>query len=98
MQSVMTTVLNGNRQRRFYGTILGSGPGLWQAFPRLKAAALLLLDRRFILCGVSLILGLHHVKAVEKAGILLDSGGRVSLPRAAYSNVKKAWINYWLGG
>ena len=63
-----------------------------------EAAAALLADSRFILCGASFVLNLHHVKAVEHTSAVLDNGVRVPLSRAAYGEVKMAWMNYWLGG
>ncbi len=62
------------------------------------AAAALLSDGRFFLCGASFVLGLHHIKAVDRDGPLLDSGVRVSVPLSASADLKRAWMNYWLGG
>ncbi len=62
------------------------------------AAAALLSDRRFALCGASFVLGLHHVRSVEKNEALLDSGGRVPVTQSAFSGLKRAWMDYWLGG
>jgi len=59
--------------------------------------AALLADHRFSRCGASFVLNLCHVKEVEKGEALLDSGGRVPLSRAAYGEVKRAWMDYWLG-
>ncbi len=61
------------------------------------AAAALLSDGRFALCGASFALGLHHVKFVEKNAALLDSGGQVPVSQSAYAGLKRAWMNYWLG-
>lgn len=61
-------------------------------------AAELLADERFMLCGASFVLGLHHVKSVERGAALLDSGVSVSVPRQAFPDVKRAWMNYWLEG
>lgn len=63
-----------------------------------EAAAPLLEDPRFVLCGASFALNLSRVKAIERHEALLDNGVRVSLPRTAYERVKKAWLDYWLGG
>lgn len=63
-----------------------------------EAAASLLEDPRFILCGASFALNLSHVKAIERREALLDSGACLPLPRTAYGTVKKEWLNYWLGG
>ncbi len=62
------------------------------------AASILLSDRRFVLCGASFVLGLHHVKSVEKSAALLDSGVRVPVSQSAFAGLKRAWMNYWLGG
>jgi len=62
------------------------------------AAAPLLSDRRFVLCGASFVLGLHHVRSVEKNVALLDSGGWVPVSRSAFTDLKRSWMNYWLGG
>ncbi len=63
-----------------------------------EAAADLLADRRFILCGASFVLGLHHVKAVERGSALLDSGVKTIIPQASFAEIKRAWMDYWLGG
>ncbi len=66
--------------------------------PFREAAAELLLDGRFALCGASFVLGLHHVRSVEKNRALLDNGGWVPVSRSAFAELKRAWMNYWLGG
>lgn len=63
-----------------------------------EAAAPLLKDPRFVLCGASFALNLSRVKAIERRTALLDNGVRVSLPRTAFENLKRAWLDYWLGG
>ncbi len=63
-----------------------------------EAMAALLGDSRFFLCGASFVLGLHHVRSVEKSEVLLDSGGWVSVSQSAFADLKRAWMNYWLGG
>jgi len=62
------------------------------------AAAELLADGHFALCGASFALGLRHVKAVERNGALLDSGLWLPVPQSAFAGLKRAWMNYWLGG
>jgi len=62
------------------------------------AAAALLSDGRFALCGASFVLGLHHVKSMEKNEALLDSGIWIPVPQSAFANLKRSWMNYWLGG
>ncbi len=63
-----------------------------------EGAAPLLEDRRFFLCGASFVLGLHHVKSVERGKALLDTGGWVPVSQNACNELKQAWMNYWLGG
>ena len=61
-----------------------------------EAAAPLLADRRFYLCGASFLLNFQHVTGVSGQTALLDSGQAVTLPRTAATEFKKAWGNYWL--
>ena len=56
----------------------------------------LLADRRFCLCGASFALNFQYVIGVNGQTALLDNGQTVTLPRAAASEFKKAWGNYWL--
>ena len=61
-----------------------------------EAAAPLLADRRFYLCGASFVLNFQHVAGVSGQNALLDDGQAVALPRMAAADFKKAWGNYWL--
>ena len=61
-----------------------------------EAAAPLLADRRFYLCGASFVLNFQHVAGVNGQTALLDDGQAVALPRMAATDFKKAWGNYWL--
>ena len=60
------------------------------------AAAPLLADPRFYLCGASFVLNFQHVSGVNGQTALLDNGQTVPLPRSAATEFKKAWGNYWL--
>ncbi len=62
------------------------------------AAAPLLADPRFYLCGASFVLNFQHVSGVKGQEALLDNGQTVVLPRASASEFKKAWGGYWLVG
>ena len=64
--------------------------------PFREAAASLLADRRFFLCGASFVLNFQHVTGVNGQTALLDNGQTVALPRSAATEFKKAWGNYWL--
>lgn len=66
--------------------------------PFKNAVERLLQDRRFVLCGASLVLNLHHVQEVSRGEALLSNGERVPLTRTARSKVKFAWMDYWLNG
>lgn len=57
----------------------------------------LLSDGRFTLCGASFALGLHHVRSVEKNEAILDSGSWVRVSQSALAQLKRDWMNYWLG-
>lgn len=61
-----------------------------------EAAASLLSDRRFCLCGASFVLNFQHVTGVNGQEALLSNGQTVALPRTAAAEFKKAWGNYWL--
>ena len=61
-----------------------------------EAAAPVLADRRFCLCGASFVLNFQHVTGVNGQTALLDNGQTVVLPRTAATEFKKAWGNYWL--
>lgn len=64
--------------------------------PFREAAAPLLADRRFCLCGASFVLNFQYVTGVQGQTALLDNGQTVALPRTAATDFKKAWGNYWL--
>ena len=61
-----------------------------------EAAAPLLADQRFYLCGASYVLNFQHVSGVNGQAALLDDGQTVMLPRTAAAEFKKAWGGYWL--
>lgn len=61
-----------------------------------EAAAPLLDDRRFFLCGASFVLNFQYVIGVNGQAALLDNGQTVTLPRTSATEFKKAWGNYWL--
>lgn len=64
--------------------------------PFKAAAAPLLADPRFYLCGASFALNLQHVNGVHGQKALLDNGQTVSLPRMSAAEFKKAWGRFWL--
>ena len=64
--------------------------------PFKTAAAPLLADRRFYLCGASFALNLQHVTGVHGQAAILDNGQTVTLPRMSAADFKKAWGKFWL--
>ena len=64
--------------------------------PFKTAAAPLLADRRFYLCGASFALNLQHVTGVHGQAAILDNGQTVTLPRMSAADFKKAWGRFWL--
>ena len=63
-----------------------------------EAAAPLLADRRFYLCGASFVLNFQYVAGVQGQTALLDDGQAVTLPRTVAAEFKKAWGKFWLEG
>ena len=84
------------RIMRYYCTG-GTVDSLTLRVPFRSAAAPLLADRRFCLCGASFVINLQHVAGVEVRSAVLDSGERVELPRTAAAAFKAAWGKFWLG-
>lgn len=64
--------------------------------PFQAAAAPLLADRRFFLCGASFVANLFYVAAVEKGALRMDGGARVPLARGRAAQAKRRWSDYWL--
>ena len=63
-----------------------------------EAASPLLADPRFLLCGSSLVVNLHHVFSVEGNCFCLTGGDKMVLPRRSAVRAKQAWASYWLSG
>lgn len=97
----MNDILYVERVERFMRYYLSGGEAVDSRTLRgsfREGAAPLLADSRFFLCGASFVLGLHHVKSVERGRAVLDSGGWVPVAQNACGELKQAWMNYWLGG
>ena len=88
-------VERAGRRMRYYCTD-GTVDSKSLRAPFREAAAPLLADRRFFLCGASLVLNLQHVTGVHGQTALLDNGKTVMCPRASATELKKAWGGYWL--
>ncbi len=66
--------------------------------PFREAVASLLQDTRFQLCGASFLLNLEHIAGVDGQNVLFDNGYSVIVPRAAVTELKDAWGQFWLKG
>lgn len=62
------------------------------------AAAPMLEDLRFVLCGASFVVNLYYVAAVERGFLRLSTGERVPLPRGSAAEAKRRWWEYWFPG
>lgn len=62
------------------------------------AAAELLADPRFFLCGASFVLNMQHIIEVTRQAVILDTGIQVNPPRNTLLPLKAAWGKYWLRG
>lgn len=65
--------------------------------PFSKAAAPLLSDERFVLCGSSYVLNLNRIKGISDGRALFSAGGSLPLPRTLQRGVRQEWTRYWLG-
>lgn len=63
-----------------------------------EAVAPLLLDTRFILCGASFAINLHHVVAIDKQNIMFNNDIRIHPPKKSIPLVRTKWMNYWFEG
>lgn len=61
-----------------------------------EAVKELLSDRRFALCGASMVVNMHHISMVEAEGILFEDGSQVRLGRKACRELRVAWNDFWL--
>ncbi len=55
------------------------------------------LNSEFIRCHRSYIVGIRHIKQIDKSEIILDNGDIVPLSRRLYTDVNKAFIKYFKG-
>lgn len=60
-----------------------------------EAVKELLTDKRFVLCGASMVANMHHIAAVENEGFVFMDTDRVFLGKKACRELRAAWIVYW---
>ena len=63
-----------------------------------EAVAELLTRPSFVLSGASYAVNLEHVRAVDRSELLLTGNERLTLPKKAQTDLKAAWMKYWLEG
>ena len=60
-----------------------------------EAVQELLRDKRFVLCGASIVANLHHITMVEKDALLFTNRFKLFIPRKASGTIRSAWYDYW---
>ena len=55
----------------------------------------LLSERRFVLCGTSMLVNLHHVKAVEADSLVFRNGTKVYLGKKLCRDMRAEWNKFW---
>lgn len=61
-----------------------------------EAVGKLLADKRFALCGASMVANMHHITMVENEGIVFMDTQKVFLGKKACRELRVAWNNYWM--
>ena len=56
----------------------------------------LLADRRFTLCGASMVANMHHITMVETEGIVFLDTYKVFLGKKACRELRNTWNDFWL--
>ena len=59
------------------------------------AVSELLADRRFVLCGTSMIVNLHHVKAALMDSLVFRNGTKVYLGKKLCRDARAEWNKFW---
>lgn len=59
-----------------------------------EAVAPILANSSFALCGVSKVVNLKYIDAVDSESILFHDGSLVYISRSSYSEIKQAWKNF----
>ncbi|MBQ7325279.1 MAG: response regulator transcription factor [Clostridia bacterium] len=61
-----------------------------------EAVQELLADKRFALCGASMVVNLNHITMVETEGIVFKDAEKVFLGKKACRELRGVWNEYWL--
>lgn len=62
----------------------------------IEAVQELLADKRFALCGASMVANMHHITMVESEGIVFMDTHRVFLGKKACRELRSAWNDFWI--
>ncbi len=63
--------------------------------PFSEAVQELIQDNRFILCGTSMLVNLHHITSVENDMILFKNTHKVFLSKRACREIRSIWYDFW---
>ena len=58
----------------------------------------LLADKRFALCGASMVANMHHITMVDSEGVVFQNTWRVFLGKKACRELRGTWNAYWMAG
>lgn len=63
--------------------------------PFSEAVHELMQDKRFILCGTSMLVNLHHITSVENDMILFQNTHKVYISKKACRKIRSVWYDFW---
>lgn len=58
----------------------------------------LLQDKRFALCGASMVVNLHYITAVGADSLLFTNGLQLYIGKRASRDLRSVWSDYWFNG
>ncbi len=63
--------------------------------PFSEAVQELMQDNRFVLCGTSMLVNLHHITSVENDMILFKSTHKVYVSKKSCREIRSIWYDFW---
>ncbi len=63
-----------------------------------EAVQELLQDERFVLCGASMVVNLHHINMVENDAILFRNGSKAYIGKRICRELRTIWADFWSDG
>lgn len=55
-------------------------------------------DERFVLCGASMIVNMHHINVVENDAIIFRNGSKAYIGKRVCRELRATWSNFWSEG